>query len=143
MPPNHFPDKTPLPDKWNHPQMQPGTCPVMHPTYQELALSQCFGWKTAQRNVELDLSTICWVRRSKMTYSPGDSACRSSIRELALCKSCVASSHRKFTSSIFSRMSKVDFMVALPWDQISGKLRSEKTVRINREFERSRDSSDQ
>src|SRR5260370_12632599 len=100
-------------------------------TYQELALSQCFGWKTAQRNVELDLSTICWVRRSKMTYSPGDSACRSSIRELALFKSCVASSHRKFTSSLFSRMSKVAFMVALPWHQIPSKLTMKQHYKIN------------
>src|SRR5229473_5525012 len=83
-----------------------------------LRLAQFFGARMAQRNVKLDLATIRWVRRSKTTYSPGDSACRSSIRDLALCKSCAASSHRKFTSSIFSRMSNGDFMVAPPGDQI-------------------------
>src|SRR6266478_7454708 len=74
--------------------------------YFRLEVCSVFGATVGPRNVELDLTSICWVLGSKTTYSPGDSACRSSIRDLALCKSRAASNHRKFTSSIFCRMSR-------------------------------------
>src|SRR6266852_3860626 len=103
--------------------------------YFRLEACSVFRGETGACNVILDLATICWVLGSKTTYSPGDSACRPSIRDLALCKSRTASSHRKFTSSVFSRMSKDDSMVGTSLLLNSAKLRRDKAVQTEREIQ--------
>jgi hypothetical protein len=61
---------------------------------------------------ELNLATICCVRRLNTTYSPGEHACSSWILDSAVCKSRTTSIHSKFKTSVFFRMSKGGSMVA-------------------------------
>jgi len=61
---------------------------------------------------ELNLATICCVRRLKIMYSPGEHACSSWILASAVRKSRTTSIHSKFKTSVFFRMSKGGSMVA-------------------------------
>jgi hypothetical protein len=84
--------------------------------------------------VEADPKAVAGYLDQRMTYSVGDSACRSSIRDLAWL----------LASRNSPRLFSLECRMRISWDASlgpnSGKLRSENTVGKNREFKRGRDS---
>jgi hypothetical protein len=110
------------------------TCGMLLATSESTSiLGQTFQVSHAPAIRELNLPTICWVRWLKTTYSPGEHACSSCILASAVCKSRTASTHSKFTTSIFFRMSKRCSMAA-PLCNKSGKLSSARLDLANGDF---------